>query len=245
MVTTAALSAAAAAPAHAASGSASTLSAAAQSPSASADTFRDCPALPAGVDPSQWRCEALTATGSLTLGSRTVPALAPMTITHAEGPLADGGDGQVWGAMRSGPGPVPGGLLGIPGTADRNPWTSLSLMPEYGGRSDFYSTGNSLGLLTLRFRVLSPLLPRTCVIGRDNPVELRLQRVGGSQWVSQDPPVIDFDARDDAFAVPAATGCGPLGPLVDAHLGVPAATGNSIALSASYTFATYDRLPVG
>ncbi|WP_406068738.1 hypothetical protein OG372_12380 [Streptomyces sp. NBC_01020] len=224
-----------------ATGAASAPAVAADAPPAPAYDFSDCPDIPAGVEAADWKCEVLTATGSLTLGSRSIPELAPMTITHAEGPLPDGSDGQVWGALRSAPSSVPGGLSGH--ASSRNPLLSLSLRPEYGGRSDFYSVGNSLGLFTLRFRVLSPLLAHSCVIGADNPVELHLKRAGDSQWVSKNPPVITFDAYDDAFTVPAADGCGPLGRLVNDRLGLSAASGNAITLSAQYTFKTYDQLP--
>ncbi|MFF7076388.1 hypothetical protein [Streptomyces lavendulae] len=195
----------------------------------------DCPAIPSGVDATRWKCEVLTATGSLRLGSRDVPELAPMTITHAEGPLPDGTNGQVWGALRGGPTAVPGGLVGrIP----------LSLQPEYGGRSDFYSVGDSMGLFTLRYRAVSPLLPPGCVIGGDGaPIEIRLKRVGKSEWISKNPPVIKFAATDTAFTAPASTGCGPLTRLVNDRLGLPADTGNTITLSALYTFKTYDQLP--
>uniref|UniRef100_A0AAU2JRC0 Secreted protein n=1 Tax=Streptomyces sp. NBC_00049 TaxID=2903617 RepID=A0AAU2JRC0_9ACTN len=217
---------------------------AAEAEAAPSYDFSDCPAIPAGVDATRWKCEVLTATGSLTLGNRTLPELAPMTITHAEGPLPDGSNGQVWGALRGGPTAVPGGLLGTPAGSHSPRVARLSLQPEYGGRSDFYSVGDAMGLFTLRFRVVSPVLPGGCVIGGgETPVEIRLKRIGASQRVSQDPPVIKFDARDDAFAVPGATGCGPLGRLVNDRLGLPAATGNSITLSAHYTFKTYDRLP--
>ncbi|MFD8286952.1 hypothetical protein ACFV2B_01800 [Streptomyces lavendulae] len=199
--------------------------------------FTDCPAIPAGVDATRWKCEVLTATGSMRLGSRDVPELAPMTITHAEGPLPDGTNGQVWGALRGGPTAVPGGLLGH----GRLP---LSLQPEYGGRSDFYSVGDSMGLFTLRYRAVSPLLPRDCVIGGDGtPIEIRLKRVGTSEWISKNPPVIKFAATDTAFTAPAATGCGPLTRLVNDRLGLPAQSGNTITLSAVYTFKTYDQLP--
>lgn len=197
--------------------------------------FTDCPAIPAGVDAARWKCEVLTATGSLRLGSRDLPELAPMTITHAEGPLPDGTNGQVWGALRSDPTAVPGGLAGrIP----------LSLQPEYGGRSDFYSVGDHMGLFTLRYRVVSPLLPRGCVIGGgETPIEIRLKRVGTSEWISKNPPVIKFAATDTTFTAPAASGCGPLTRLVNDRLGLPAGTGNTITLSALYTFKTYDQLP--
>jgi len=193
--------------------------------------FSDCPEIPAGVDAAQWKCEVLTATGSLTLGSRTLPELAPMTVTHAEGPMPDGSNGQVFGALRSAPTPVPG--------HDR-----LALQPEYGGRSDFYSVGDRMGLFTMRFRVLNPLLPHGCTVGKDTPIELHLARTGDSQWVSKNPPVIRFGAYDDTFTAPAATGCGPLNRLVDQRLGLPQATGNAITLSATYTFKTYDQLAI-
>lgn len=212
------------------------------SPAPSFD-FTDCPALPAGVDAAQWKCEVMTATGSLTLGNRTLPEFAPMTVTHAEGPMPDGSKGQVWGALRSGPTAVPGGLFGNPG-ADHSPVLGLSLRPEYGGRSDFYSVGDDMGLFTVRYRLLSPLLPQGCVIGAgDAPIEIRLKRVGKSERVSKNPPVIKFAAADGSFAVPAAEGCGPLGKVVNEKLGLPAQTGNSITLSALYTYRTYDQLP--
>ncbi|MFJ1866749.1 hypothetical protein ACIOD1_19200 [Streptomyces sp. NPDC088097] len=205
--------------------------------------FSGCPDIPAGVDAARWKCEVQTASGSLRLGSRDVPALAPMTITFAEGPMPDGGKGQVWGSLRGGASTVPGGLLGN-ASADRSPLLGLSLQPEYGGRSDFYSVGDSMGLFTLRYRAVSPLLPRGCVIGGgDTPVEIRLKRVGDSEWVSKNPPVIKWAAVDTAFTVPAATGCGPMTRLVNDRLGLPATTGNKITLSGEYTFRTYDQLP--
>lgn len=206
--------------------------------------FRDCPALPAGADPTVWRCEVLVADGSMTLGGVTLPDLAPLTITHAEGPMPDGSDGQVWGGLRGGPTPVPGGLTGVPGT-HVPPLLGLALRPEYGGTSDFYSDGDNLGLFTLRFRLLNPLLPHACAIGGTAPVELRLRRTGSSQWISTDPPVIAFSARADDFAVPAPTGCGPFGPLLDSRLGLPASTGDTVSYAADYTFRTYDQLTVG
>ncbi|GLX21744.1 MULTISPECIES: hypothetical protein [Streptomyces] len=222
--------------------SASPAAATAAAPAPSFD-FTDCPAIPAGADAAQWKCEVLTATGSLKLGNRTLPEFAPMTITHAEGPMPDGSKGQVWGALRSGPTAVPGGLFGNP-AGDRSPVLGLSVQPEYGGRSDFYSVGDDMGLFTLRYRVLSPLLPQGCVIGAgDAPVEIRLKRVGRSERISKNPPVIKFSAADGSFAVPAAEGCGPLGKVLNDKFGLPAGTGNSITLSALYTFRTYDQLP--
>ncbi|MET9606539.1 hypothetical protein ABZZ17_15905 [Streptomyces sp. NPDC006512] len=223
-------------------GAAGASAAPAPAPAPSYD-FSGCPALPSDVDPARWKCELHTASGSLRLGGRDVPALAPMTLTFAEGPMPDGSPGQVWGSLRSAPSPVPGGLLGH-ASADRSPLLGLSLQPEYGGRSDFYSVGDSMGFFTLRYRVLSPLLPRDCVIGGgDTPVEIRLKRVGDSERVSKNPPVIKYAATDTAFGVPAATGCGPMTRLVNDRLGLPAAAGNRITLAGEYTYKTYDQLP--
>ncbi|MGW3262882.1 hypothetical protein [Streptomyces sp. NPDC001056] len=205
-----------------------------------ATDFRDCPPLPDGVDPARWRCEVHTAAPVLTMGKVTV-RLAPITMTHAEGPLPDGGDGQVWGAMHSAPTTVPGGLTGagtVTASDDRAPVRELSVQPEYGGRSDFYT-----GTFSLRFRLLDPLLAPGCTIGATAPVDFRLKRSGPSVWVSQDPPLIEFSAYDDTFTVPAAEHCGPLTRLLDRRLGLPAAEGNLMTYDASYTFRTYDRLP--
>ncbi len=201
--------------------------------------FRDCPALPTGVDPARWRCEVHSVASKLRIGSVDLPALAPITMTHGEGPLPDGSEGQVWGSMHSAPTAVPGGLLGTP-AADRIPLLGLTLQPEYGGRFDAYT-----GRMSLRFRLRSPLLPAGCAIGAGAPADFRLKRSGPSQWISQHPPVIKFSAYDDSFTAPAAGDCGPLTDLLDQRLGLPAASGNRMTYDAVYTFRMYDRLTTG
>lgn len=67
--------------------------------------FADCPTLselPEGADPAKWRCEAMTATGHLTLGRVEVPIDRPLAITFAEGRV-DGEFRQVFGAMAATP----------------------------------------------------------------------------------------------------------------------------------------------
>ncbi|WNM28965.1 hypothetical protein RKE30_00370 [Streptomyces sp. Li-HN-5-11] len=202
---------------------------------AAATGFRDCPPLPDGVDPTRWKCEVHTAAPRLALGNATVN-LAPITMTHAEGPMPDGRNGQVWGAMHSSPTAVPGGLSGTP-VGDRAAVLRLAIQPEYGGRSDFYT-----GQFSLRFRLLGPLVPHGCTIGAGAPIDFQMKRSGPSKWVSQDPPVIEFSAYDDTFAAPAAGHCGPLTGALNHRLGLPAATGNLLSYDASYTFTTYDQL---
>lgn len=201
----------------------------------SATDFSDCPTLPDGVDPARWRCEVHTAAPRLTIGKVRVD-LAPITMTHAEGPLPDGSNGQVWGAMHSAPTAVPGGLTGTP-AGDHVPVLGMAIQPEYGGRSDFYT-----GRFSLRFRLIGPLLPHGCTIGASEPVDFQLKRSGPSKWVSQDPPVIEFSAYDDTFTAPAAEHCGPLAPSLNRRLGLPAADQNLMSYDASYTFKTYDQL---
>ncbi|MEW1909722.1 hypothetical protein AB0442_14860 [Kitasatospora sp. NPDC085895] len=199
--------------------------------------YADCPELPQGVDPARWRCEVHLATPKLRLGAADLPALRPIMMVHAEGPLADGTPGQVWGAWHGGgPVAVPGGLPGTP-AGDRSPVLGLSLEAEYGGASDFYT-----GSMEMRFRLSGPLLPDGCEIGRSAPVSLHFQRAGSSEWVSRNPPLIHFSAYDEGFAVPAPEGCGPLTGLLSHRLGLPAASGNLLSYDASYTFRTYDRL---
>jgi hypothetical protein len=198
--------------------------------------FSDCPALPAGVDPARWRCEVHSAAARLTMGKVTV-TLAPITMTHAEGPLPDGTNGQVWGAMHSAPTAVPGGLTGTP-AGDRARQLGLALQPEYGDRFDAYT-----GQFSLRFRLLNPLLPHACAIGADAPVDFQMKRSGPSEWLSKNPPLIKFSAYDDTFAAPAAENCGPLTGLLNRRLGLPATSGNLLSYDAMYTFRTYDQLP--
>ncbi|WP_328752724.1 hypothetical protein OHT57_44790 [Streptomyces sp. NBC_00285] len=170
------------------------------------------------------------------MGKVTV-ALAPITMTHAEGPMPDGARGQVWGAMHTAPTAVPGGLTGT--AAGEYPrQLRLAIKAEYGGRSDFYT-----GQFSLRFRLLSPLLAKECTIGANAPIDFQLKRSGPSQWVSQDPPLIKFSAYDDTFAAPTAEGCGPLSAPLNRRLGLPASSGNLMAYDATYTFRTYDQLP--
>lgn len=202
----------------------------------SAADFSDCPPLPAGADPVRWRCEVHTAQPKLAMGKITL-TLAPITMTHAEGPMPDGTKGQVWGAMHTVPTAVPGGLTGV--AAGEYPrQLRLAIKAEYGGRSDFYT-----GQFSLRFRLLNPLLSKGCTIGAHAPIDFQLKRSGPSEWVSQDPPLIKFSAYDDTFAAPAAANCGPLTAPLNRRLGLPAPSGNLMAYDAAYTFRTYDQLP--
>ncbi|WP_405015501.1 hypothetical protein [Kitasatospora sp. NBC_01539] len=199
--------------------------------------YADCPALPVGVDPARWRCEVHLASPRLRIGAVDLPAVRPIMMVHAEGPMADGTPGQAWGAWRSGgPTAVPGGLTGT-AAGGRSRLLGLTLEPVYGGRADFYT-----GVLSLRFALAGPVLPRGCAVGASVPVEVHLKRPAPSVWVSRNPPLVHFSAYDDAFTASAPEGCGPLSGLLARRLGLPATSGNVISYEASYTFRMYDRL---
>ncbi|MEO3750549.1 hypothetical protein [Streptomyces sp. B6B3] len=208
-------------------------SAAASTPAPPGFSFDACPTraeLPAGADPAAWRCEAMLATGRLTLGRLDEPIEAPMTLTFAEGTI-DGEFGQVFGELTAEP-------LRIGHT----PW---SLTTRYGGFSDFESNDERRGELALTFDVSGLGLPPGCSIGTEaEPIRLVLRETEPTAVVSPDPLVVSFGVADERFAAPRTSGCGPLGRLLDAVLGLPAPAGtNALDLDAEVALRSYDEIP--
>ncbi|MFI2435948.1 hypothetical protein [Streptomyces sp. NPDC018693] len=197
--------------------------------------FAACPALtalPEGADPAAWRCEAMTADARLTLGRIDQPLADAMTITFAEG--TDNGEyRQVFGAMTAGPTRVRG--------------TALTITPEYGGRSDFHSDDERRGELDLTFRLGGPGVPPGCSIGTDaEPVRLVLKETVPPRVVTREPLVVGFGVADHAFTAPRTSGCGLLGPVLDAVLGLPSPAGaNFLDLEARVAFRAYGETAAG
>ncbi|MFF3481775.1 hypothetical protein ACFYXC_00640 [Streptomyces sp. NPDC002701] len=223
---TASVSAATAAPAHAGASADASAGADAQE-----RAFQDCPALaelPDGARPADWRCEAMTAVGHLTLGRVEVPIDEPLAITFAEGTV-DGEFRQVFGAMAATPLRVRG--------------TPLSITPRYGGYSDFESNDERRGELDLTFGITGPGLPSGCSIGSTTaPVHLVLLETDPPKVVTPDPLVVTFGVEDNRFAIPRTSGCGLLGPVLDKALRLPAPAGvNSIDLDARVTMRSYSE----
>ncbi len=191
-------------------------------------TFTSCPAraeLPEGADPALWRCEVITATGSLTIGKAHVPLKEPVVITHAEGRI-DGEFHQVFGGLEADPVPVPG--------------TPLRMKLRYGGSFDFHSNEERMGELALTLGLSSgPLLPRGCAIGSEaKPVQLTLQ-AAGNPAPGQMPDVVA-----EPFAAPRTSGCGKVGPVLDSALGLPAPPEqNSLYLDGERAIRPYAELP--
>ena len=202
--------------------------------------FADCPTLPDGADPAQWRCEVLMSGGTIAFGSLPELDAGAMRMTFAERNL--GGEyAQVFGALRADPIRVPGGLLG---TGDRNPLLRLDMRIEYAGFADFLSVGDRMGEQHLKVRVSSPLLPKTCTIGSDSdPIKFRPVRVSGPDVVSPEPLVLRFTIEDNEFAVPKARGCGAFDHFVNRRFDVPAADGaNAITFTTLVGLKTYTQL---
>ncbi|MDQ1038376.1 hypothetical protein QFZ75_004792 [Streptomyces sp. V3I8] len=194
--------------------------------------FQDCPALselPEGADPANWRCEAMTAVGHLTLGRAEVPIDEPLTITFAEG-TDDGEYRQVFGAMTATPLPVRG--------------TRLSITPRYGGYSDFRSDDERRGELDLTFGISGPGLPAGCSLGSAaDPAHLVLLETAPPVVVTPDPLVVTFGVEDNRFTAPRTSGCGLLGPVLDRALRLPSPAGaNGIALNARVTMRPYGEV---
>jgi hypothetical protein len=203
--------------------------------------FADCPQIPAGADPAQWRCEVLMSTGTIKLGSLPEQQAGNMRMTFAEGQL-DGKFAQAFGALRAEPIRVPGGLLGLP-DAD-NPLLRLDLRIEYAGFADFLSVGDKMGEQHLKLRVISPLLPSTCTIGSNqDPVKFQPIRTSGPDVISPNPPVLRFTIEDKQFRVPQARNCGGLEPLVNHRFDLPAAPGtNKMTLTTLVGLKSYTQI---
>jgi hypothetical protein len=203
--------------------------------------FADCPQIPAGADPAQWRCEVLMSTGTIKIGSLAEQPAGTMRMTFAEGQL-DGKFAQAFGALRAEPVQVPGGLLGLPGPG--NPLLRLDIRIEYAGFADFLSVGDNMGEQHLKLRVISPLLPSTCTIGSNqDPIKFKPIRTSGPDVISPNPTVLRFTIEDKQFRVPKARGCGGLEPLVNHRFDLPAASGtNKMTLTTLVGLKSYTQI---
>ncbi|WP_199440265.1 hypothetical protein [Umezawaea beigongshangensis] len=176
--------------------------------------FTDCPALPSGADPAEWRCEVLESRGVLSFGNVRDLRMGAVRLTFAEGRL-DGEYAQVFGALRSKPVRVPG----VPGAR---------VALRCGGHPDFLSDDERKGEIDLAITVSGPLLPTGCTIGdEDDPIRSVLQPVGETEVVSQDPPTLRFATVDEQLGFPASD-CGRWTGLLDHRLGLPSPSGANV-----------------
>lgn len=196
----------------------------------SAFDFSDCPTLPAGLDPTGWRCEVHLATGEISVGPVSLRNLR-LRLVHAEGPLPSGGTGQIFGVLQSPPVVVSGD-----GPAGRR----LTAQVRYAGYADLVGNGPDPGGLYLRLAVRGPGLGPRCTIGTPAAaIKTHAARVGDTVTIPTSPPIKVFTLQDTAFTVPAATDCHGHERQVDDRFGLPSAGGNTMTLHTEYTYQMY------
>ncbi|GIJ51709.1 hypothetical protein Val02_85950 [Virgisporangium aliadipatigenens] len=201
-------------------------SAVAASPEVPIFAFDDCPAIPAGADPTRWRCEEMHASGTIRLGTVTVPIA--LKTTHAEGRLPDDPQTRfIFGALRADPVRIPGR-------------SAITVAPEYAGHIDFVAGPPMAEILHLRYRVRGRHVAGNCAIGTTtDPIVVVGEIVGERVPVQEEPLVLRFAVVDDDLAVPVSYGCGAFGGLVDRRFGLP--SDGELALTVYFSVRTYDR----
>jgi hypothetical protein len=219
------------------------------------EQFKGCPDVP-----DLYACVNATITGGhLKLGNTDTPISSPLTLSggvpNGENTLVFNADG----GLKSPRLRVPGGLTGLTGLTWLENLIPFDLLKVYahpelaGAPSD--PTNNPVSL-PLKVKLENPLLGNDCYIGSNaNPIRLNLTTgtttppagvapiTGVSPTFNVDPafPGTVFtlnDGRfvDNAFSVPAASGCtfslpgrGLIDLVVDLRAGTPAAAGKNVA----------------
>ncbi|WP_067471591.1 hypothetical protein [Actinomadura hibisca] len=200
-------------------------------------SWRDCPGVvPAGVNPATAFCMLLiTNAGEISMGKIQQPITGTMTMTllNYTDP-ATGEDRSKLVKVRAPKMRVPGGALGIPGSDDLVPLLRLDAQTEVDA-VDLDLLNMRVGL-TMRVKVHNPLLGNNCYIGsKETPVKLNLAIDPTKlEGVDTQPPMLKAVANDNAFAVPAAKGCGLVDPIVNWRASLPSAAGANKATMTSY-----------
>jgi hypothetical protein len=102
-------------------------------------------------------------------------------------------------------------------------------------------TGEATATVTMRIRLIHPLLPDTCGIGSPampiNPT-LTTGSDGAFMGVPYSTDTGDATYVNGTFSVPASDGCGFFGGLVDGQVGLPSPSGNNYVDGLHGTFDT-------
>lgn len=215
--------------------------------------FSQCPDLPEGANPDFWICNVVEVTGGkLQMGKIDQPLDQPLRLVYANGFDPVTLEGFVLPAqLEAAPLTLPGGVLGLQ-PLGKLPLLGVKATPEL---VDLELPGTAVRL-KLKIHVDNPLLGKRCTIGTDeDPLTLNLtigttdppppnEPISGSVvGVSYDPAtltnIVKATVVDNAFAVPAAQHCGPLGldlltPLVNARSGLPSPAGTNTAVMKQY-----------
>jgi hypothetical protein len=229
--------------------------AAGAAPAPGFELFAGCPDLPeVGI------ClRSDTTAGNLKIGSTNTPINKTLTLS---GGAVESGNilANAQGGLMGAPLEVPGGLTGLTGLSEFliNLITfganRVFAQAEIAGQPNFGADGIKL---PIRVKLINPFLKSTCGIGSPaSPIVLNLtdettspppptppiSGTGGTAGSDPNNPAIllieDAEIVDNAFAVPAASGCdligfGLINGLVNARVGLPSAAGKNEARLAS------------
>jgi len=213
--------------------------------------FSQCPKLPKGSDPSMFSCFLVHITGGLLqIGHSSQVINRDITFSYAEGASSSGATVVIFGSLKATPMPVLGGIFLTPAAepAVRNhPDLQLGVQPV-GLAFKIDPTGNTPGFLSQKIRAVNVAFGASCSIGsKGNPVVMDPTfgttsppppnqpisgHVDSAQQIGNEFVIIGT-VVDNAFAAPAAKGCGPEGSL--SHLvnvvgGLPSAAGKNTAV---------------
>ena len=204
------------------------------------------------VDPTIEACvTSVVDSGHLKLGTKNTPITDPITLTGG----ATSTGNFIVGKFDGGRQRVPGGLTGITGLDWLSwlfPFSLLTLDAESELAGQVGHPLEETFALPIKVRLISPLLSNTCYIGSNaNPIALNLtkgttsppppnQPISGSHGTNSFDNTLlalrisDLRLVDNAFAAPAANGCGLLLPnfsvintLVNAQAGLPSPAGTN------------------
>jgi hypothetical protein len=218
--------------------------------------FSQCPKLPAGSDPTMAACGLIHITGGvLDIGAAHQILNREITISFGQVTDASGNTTFVPGTTKSAPMPVLGGIFETPEvdkatSKDKN--LQLHVQPV-GAPLSFDISAPDPVVVAQRVKVVNPVFGKNCTIGtKKNPIVLDptfgttnppppaqpetghiddLEQIGNEL-------VLIGTVVDNAFAAPAATGCGPPGAtdpngalnrVVNLVAALPSAAGNNNA----------------
>ena len=213
--------------------------------------FSQCPKLPKGSDRTKFVCFLIHITGGLLqIGNSSQVVSKDITFSYAEGSNPSGAVVSVFGSLKATPIPVLGGIFLIPAAqpaVQGHPDLQLGVQPV-GLAFKVDATGNTPGFLSQKIKAVNVAFGASCAIGsKAHPIVMDPTfgttsppppnqpisgHVDSTQQIGNEFVIIGT-VVDNAFAAPAARGCGPEGSL--SHLinvvgGLPAAAGTNTAV---------------
>ncbi len=220
-------------------------------PTTTIGNFSQCPTLPAGDNPANFICSLIHITGGvLDLGDSHQIINRPITISFGEGSDSSGNTVLVPGTLKAKPMPVLGGIFETP-QVDNITSTDPNLqlhVQTVGVAEALDPTGQTALITSQLIKAINPVFGPACRVGTTR-APIVLDPTFGT--TSPPPPntpesghvdsvehvgkelVIIGTVVDNAFAAPAATGCGPSGALdhvVNAVGGLPSPPGTNNAV---------------